>query len=140
NSGISSLALQADGKILIASGVGTPLRRLNSDGSRDTNFSVQITYTTPSVNSLAIQADGKIILAGAFSAINGQYRTNIGRLNNNSSAPQDLSFDGSTIVWLRGVTSPEAWRTTFHASTDGTDWSSLGRGMRMPGGWQAGIV
>src|SRR5205814_10599799 len=96
--------------------------------------------SSPSVNRLAIQSDGKILLSGNFYSLGGQLRTNIGRLNNTSIANQDLSFDGATITWLRGGTSPEVWRTTFDFSTNGLDWLELGEGTRVAGGWQLGGI
>jgi hypothetical protein len=63
-------------------------------------------------------------------------RTNIARLNNTGPATQSLTYSGSTINWLRGGTSPEAWRTTFESSTNGVDWTFLGAGNHIPGGWQ----
>src|SRR2546427_7619046 len=32
--------------------------------------------------------------------------------------------------------SPEVWRTTFEVTTNSLDWTSLGAGARVPGGWQ----
>jgi len=88
------------------------------------------------VDSLAVQADGKILVAGQFSTLGGQSRINIGRLNNTGPAIQSLTYDGSTLTWTRGGTSPEVWRTTFESSPDGSAWTSLGGGSRIPGGWQ----
>lgn len=69
-----SIALQSDGKILVAghSGVSPSefaLARYNSDGSLDTTFGVGGKLVTHFKNysygnSLAVQADGKILLAG----------------------------------------------------------------------------
>jgi hypothetical protein len=87
-----------------------------------------------------LQADGKILVGGQFTTLGGQTRTNIGRLNNTGPATQSLSYDGSTITWLRGGASPEVWRTTFDFSTDGTNWASLGAGTRIPDGWQLASV
>ncbi len=46
----------------------------------------------------------------------GQTRNSIARLVNTGPATNDLSFDGSTITWLRGGTAPEVWRTAFDYS------------------------
>ena len=88
------------------------------------------------MQSLAVQADGKILVGGGFTTLGGQTRTNLGRLNATDPATQSLSFDGSTITWLRGGTSPEVWRTTFDWSSDGLLWTPVGDGTRIPGGWQ----
>jgi hypothetical protein len=83
-----------------------------------------------------LQGDGKILVGGGFSTLAGQARHDIGRLNNTQPATESLSFDGSTVTWMRGGPGPEAWRTTFDACTNGTDWTSLGAGTRISGGWQ----
>jgi hypothetical protein len=88
------------------------------------------------VDSLAVQADGEILVGGSFTTLGGQPRNRIGRLNNTEPATQSFSYDGSTITWLRGGTSPEVWRTTFEYSTDALTWVPLGAGTRVPGGWQ----
>ncbi len=147
DSGALSLAVQADGKIL-AGGLFTTLGgqsrnyigRLNADGTLDTNFSPG---ADGAVESLALQADGKILVGGAFTTLGGQGRTNIGRLTNTGPATQNLTFDGSTLTWIRGGTSPEVWRTTFDYLLDGAAWTNLGGGLRIPGlpagqagGWQ----
>ncbi len=144
---VCSLALQADGKILVG-GYFTTLGgqscgcigRLNADGALDPSFNPGADWP---VFSLALQADGKILVGGEFTTLGGQSRTNIGRLNNTAPATQNLILNGSTITWLRGGTSPEVWRTTFDFSTNGADWASLGAGARIPGlpagqagGWQ----
>lgn len=76
------------------------------------------------VLSLAVQSGGKILVGGGFTTLGG-------RLNNTTPATQSLTFDGSTITWLRGGTSPEVWRTTFDISTDGLTWTNLGAGTRL---------
>ena len=45
----------------------------------------------PYVFSLAVQADGKILVGGWFTALGGQPRDRIGRLNNTESATQSLN-------------------------------------------------
>ena len=143
---VKSLAVQADGKILVAGEFrtldgqsGSGIGRLNADGTLDMNFSPG---ADDAGKSLALQADGKILLGGAFSTLGGQSRANIGRLNNARPAIQSLTFDGTTLTWMRGGTSPEVYRTTFDYSPDGgSSWTDLGEGMRVPGGWQlAGLV
>jgi uncharacterized delta-60 repeat protein len=141
NGSAYSLAVQADGKILVGGRFttlgGQPrtnIARLNADGILDSGFNPGATGY--SVYSLAVQADGKILVGGWFTTLGGQPRENIGRLNNTEPATQSLSCDGSTITWLRGGTSPEVWRTSFDASTNGIHWTSLGAGSRIPGGWR----
>jgi uncharacterized delta-60 repeat protein len=99
DSALYSLAVQADGKILIG-GVsfindGTSLKiyyiaRLNPDGSLDTTFD---SGTGPDdyVQTIALQPDGKIIIGGFFTSYNGNSINCIARLNSNGSL--DTSFD-----------------------------------------------
>lgn len=94
---VSSLAVQADGKVLM-SGSFTRLRgqpsnglaRLNPDGTLDAGFNpVDTNYTS----FLALQPDGRVLVGGWFST-NGStsgYGFYVGRLNADGSV--DVSFD-----------------------------------------------
>lgn len=139
NSEVDSLAVQADGKILVggrftnlAGQARNRIGRLNADGTLDTSFNPG---AGDNVHSLAVQPDGMIVVGGGFTNLAGQTRNYIGRLNNTGPATHTLTCDGATIIWLRGGTSPEAWRTTFDVSTNGSDWTFLGAGSRIDGGW-----
>lgn len=144
DSWVNWCAIQTDGKIVLGGSfkvvngqrrVG--LARLHPDGRLDSDFNAEVGGSAyPAVSSLSIQADGKILVAGEFTTLARLPRTNIGRLNNTGPATQNLSYDGSTIVWRRGGTSPEVWRTDFQSSGDGVTWMNLGAGRRVPGGWQ----
>jgi uncharacterized delta-60 repeat protein len=136
---IHSVAMQANGKILVGGTVGDGIGglsgggRLNTDGSLDTGFNPG---ASNDIYSVAVQADGKILVGGWFTTLGGQTRNYLGRLTNPDPATQSLCYEGSTITWLRGGSSPEVSRTTFEASNDGTNWTSLGEGTRISGGWQ----
>ncbi len=142
---VNSLALQGDGTILVGGQFRTLggqsricIGRLNADGTLDTSFNPGAGAV---VYALAEQADGKILVGGFFSTLAGQSRNCIGRLNNTEPATQSLTFDGSTLAWMRGGTSPEVWRTTFEYLLNGASWTNLGAGSRIPGGWQlTGLV
>ena len=137
---VCSLALQADGKILLGGYFTTVagqsryyLARLNTDGTLDSGFNPSANAV---VEALAIQADGKLLVGGAFTFLGGRTRYSLGRLNATAPATQSLDFDATTITWLRGGISPEVWRTSFDHSPDGLTWTTLGEGTRVPGGWQ----
>lgn len=117
----------------------TNMGRLNPDGTVDFAFNPRLSYSG-AVNSLALQADGKILVGGLFSILGAQNRVNIGRLDETEPASQSLTFESSTLVWMRGGTSPEVVRTSFEYSTDGASWYHLGTGNRIPGGWQVNGV
>jgi uncharacterized delta-60 repeat protein len=152
NSIVHCIAIQADGKILVGgefSSIGGQTRnyfaRLNPDGTVDGSFNwnrysyvhciaVQTDGTIwtdaqlgTDPNCLAVQADGNILWGNYY---------RIGRLDATSPATQNLTFDGATLTWMRGGSSPEVWRTTFESSANGRDWIGLGAGTRISGGWQ----
>ncbi len=137
---ISSLAVQTDGRIL-AGGFFTImggqargyLARLNPDGTLDDSFDPVADYT---VFALAMQVDGKTVVGGLFNTVGGPLRSCLARLNNTEAATQSLACNGSTVTWLRGGAGPEVWRTTFESSADGANWTNLGAGSRIPGGWE----
>jgi uncharacterized delta-60 repeat protein len=105
---VYALAVQADGKILVGgyfTAVGgqprTNLARLNVDGTLDTGFNPGMGgdfggcyWCYSHVLSLALQADGKILVGGFFTAVGGQPRTNVARLNVNGAL--DGTFDSGT--------------------------------------------
>ena len=140
NGPVFSLAVQADGKVLLGGDFialdgqsRSRIARLNADGSLDGGFNPG---ANGPVDSLAVQADGKILVGGDFSVLGGEPRSRIGRLSNTGPATQSLTYDGSVITWLRSGSSPEVWRTTFEHSPDGSAWTVVGNGTRVPGGWQ----
>jgi hypothetical protein len=77
-----------------------------------------------------------MLVGGGFDTLGGQWCGRLGRLNPGEAALQTLSCDGTTVRWLRGGTSPEVWRASFAASTNGANWTPLGDGARIAGGWQ----
>lgn len=96
NSGVESIALQTDGKIIIGGGFTifnaisqNRIARLNADGSLDPSFNIG-TGTNSSIETVSIQTDGKIIIAGSFTSYNGIARNGIARLNTDGSL--DISF------------------------------------------------
>ena len=144
NSTVLSLAVQANGKILVSGNFttlgGLPCNRvgrLNPDGTLDISYNPD---ANGGVISLAVQPDGKILAGGGFTTLGGQLRSYISRLNNTEPATQSLTYDGSNITWLRGGSSPEVWRTTLEASTNGIDVFPLGAGQRIAGGWQLPVA
>jgi len=85
-SGANAIAIQTDGKIVVAGNAGNgtntdfALARYNTDGSLDTTFDTDGIVTTPigSDNdfayAIAIQTDGKIVVAGdAYNDTNSDF-------------------------------------------------------------------
>ncbi len=93
---VRSIAVQADGKIVIAglfttiAGVSrNNLARLEADGTLDPDFDPDVAGP---VNALALQADEKILVGGDFSLIGGVARTNFARINADAGGSVDTSF------------------------------------------------
>ena len=108
---VSSIAIQADGKILVGGLFITyngqtgkdRLIRLNADGTEDTAFSTNavVNGTTArisaSVNSIIVQPDQKILIGGAFTNYNGQTgKSFFIRLNSNGT--EDTTFSTNAVV------------------------------------------
>lgn len=96
-SGVTSLAVQPDGRIVVGGLFDTlggqpreNIGRLNADGSLDTIFNPGAGYH---VSTLAVQPDGKILVGGSFSTLGGQVRASIGRLNPDGSL--DTAFSAA---------------------------------------------
>jgi len=97
-----SVVIQPDGKIVCGGSFttfnGTTVNRivrLNSDGTRDTSFTINTgTGFNSDVNSIAIQSDGKILCGGFFTSFNGVTVNRIARLN--SDGTLDTTFATNT--------------------------------------------
>jgi uncharacterized delta-60 repeat protein len=90
NGHVKDIALQPDGKIVIAGvfasvdgHVRGGIARLNADGSLDTSFSISLVGGV--AHALAIQPDNKILVGGAFDTINGITRNKIARFHPDGS-------------------------------------------------------
>ena len=109
-----SVALQSDGKIVVAGGTGGysfALARYNTDGSLDTSFDGDGRVTTAIGSSsvgygVAIGPDGKIVVVGESGT--GNYGFAVARYNSDGSL--DTSFDGDGRV-TTAVGSPSRGRS-----------------------------
>lgn len=86
NSLVRCIALQWDGKVLVAGGlippIGGLLTRLNADGSRDPEFAFS---SNREVTCVTLQPNGKLLVSGWFTNINGVARQCIARLHQDGS-------------------------------------------------------
>lgn len=156
-----SLALQADGKILVGllHAVKMPakttslLTRLGSNGVRENTdrFAPRFGADTKAAfkdcglfeefyaPAVALQADGKIIV-GPENAFGNHARTvfdHVLRLTNDPALEILIASNASNAYWMRTGSAPEVSFVTFEVSTDaGVTWAPLGFGTRIRGGWQ----
>jgi len=137
---VYSIRLQADGQMLIGGFFGTVagqprgrLAKLTPDGLVEPGFNPN---ANGSVYSLVGQPDGSFVIGGSFTSVSGQPRNRIARLIDTTAATESLGADATSVTWLRGGAAPEVARTSFETTTNGTDWTLLGPGARIAGGWQ----
>ncbi|MFN0277662.1 MAG: FG-GAP-like repeat-containing protein [Pyrinomonadaceae bacterium] len=102
NISIEQVALQSDGKIVIAMDFNSTyggvevssLLRINSDATLDSSFDVGSDFQG-SIYGLAIQSDGRIVIGGFFSVDNNISRIPLARVNVNGTL--DMSFTPPTF-------------------------------------------
>ncbi len=140
NESVQTIVMQADGKVLIGGDFNTVagasrigVARLHADGTLDNGFNPD---ANSSVHSIALQGDGGVILGGFFNIVGGNARGALARIFNGPATQSLTATGGNRVEWLRGGTSQEVEQVTFELSTDaGMNWSPLGAGTRIAGGW-----
>jgi uncharacterized delta-60 repeat protein len=97
NGFISTLLLQADGRLLIGGDFtafnGLPkvrLARLDANGVLDATFNTGTGFSDP-VQKIAAQPDGRLVIGGSFTNVDGANRNRVARLNVDGTL--DLTFD-----------------------------------------------
>ena len=105
--GIWSMALQSDGKIIIAGMLYvyngqsiSNICRLNTNGLLDLSFLQGSGFNNPTF-SVCVESNDKIVIGGQFSSYNGNNRNNIIRLNSNGII--DTTFDCIPGSGLNGM-------------------------------------
>ncbi|MEY2510769.1 MAG: hypothetical protein QOE26_1532 [Verrucomicrobiota bacterium] len=136
---VSSLAPQADGKILVGGNfrnIGGQMRsriaRLDDTTGLADSFDPN---AVGDVFSTTVQSDGKILVGGGFTEIGGQTRSRFARLNNGTAAFQNLAASQSSITWTRGGSSPQLMRASFEFSNDNVNYTALGNGAPSGSNW-----
>lgn len=145
---VRSLVLDTDGRILVSGGftaiagqARNYIARLAPDGSVDEWFNPGSGPTPSGYNAImavAIQPDGAILAGGGISSLGGQARAFFARLVDTAAPPlvNEIPCHTTPVRWLRSGPGPEVWRAHFAHSTNGVDWTDLGDGVRIPGGWR----
>jgi len=138
---VGTVALQADGKVIIAGGFetlqGAPPRyvaRLSANGTPETSFNPN---PNGGVLGVTLQDDGKLQLHGAFNQLqpNGAStptpRLFFARVFNGAATATVSAPDATQVRWQRGGTATELTGVTFEKSLDqGATWAPLGVGVR----------
>jgi len=106
NGKVLALALQPDGKIIVAGSFTTMhgqargrFCRLNPDGTLDEFFAPGLGGAAGTVAAVLLQPDGKIVIAGYFNKVNDTNKLRIARLNSNGSLDGDFraAADGDVL-------------------------------------------
>ena len=154
NSIVFDLALQPDGKLIVAGQFtefngqsAEGLIRLNEDGSVDGSFNISPgTFTGSSFRKVVSQADGKVLAVGFIIGSNGFTEPGIIRLNEDGSL--DTSFDvqlegfpqaitlqpdgkillGGTLTKINSVSTPRVVRLNTDGTIDETFVTNIGDG------------
>ena len=107
NGQVSALAIQPDGKILIAGAfsgydgtVTGPLARLNANGTLDASFNVGSGAAGIAVYAVLVQPDGKIVVGGDFTGFNGGSTGGVVRLNANGSTDTGFNVGGTGTAYV----------------------------------------
>jgi uncharacterized delta-60 repeat protein len=134
---VGSLALQPDGKILVAGTSVAPTTitnvvRLNTDGTLDATFNAgpgaNISGGVGAIDALVVQPDGKVLVGGSFQRLGGRSCTNLARLNANGS--WDTTFRGwanSTVFALALQADGKILVAGAFTTLGGQSRASLGR-------------
>ena len=140
---VKSLALQADGSILVTgsfvsvnSVAKNGFTRLHGDGTLDAAFNSGGSGADAAVSGVALLTDATLVIGGAFTSVDGVSQPAFSRLSNDPGVGV-VTASVSELVWQRSGSAPEVADATFELSTDaGTTWSTLGAGQRVEQGWR----
>ena len=99
------VAVQTDGKILLAAGGTIGLERLDVNGTVDISFGTNGAVSVPfGVSAIAIQPDGKIVLGGDLISSRGAKTVQfaVGRYNTNGTPDTSFGSGGEVLTQIPG--------------------------------------
>lgn len=123
-----SVALQTDGKIVVAGSTYVPSQgavrtdimivRYNENGSLDTTFDtdgikVETMDYSQSVNALLIQADGKMVVGGSFESVDNPAFATFGLARFNTNGSLDQTYGVSGFVFTSDLSGGEIMDMKF---------------------------
>ncbi len=129
NGSVATVTLQSDGKILLTGAFSSingasqaGVARLNTDGSRDSTFSVGSLSGT--VYSLALLSSGQMILAGSIGSVSGTAVNNLAKVS--ATGALDTTFGNGSTYFFGGV-SCVVTQNDGKALVNGVNGTGIGR-------------
>src|SRR6185312_4994667 len=133
-SGASALALQPDGKVVLAGSVSDAsgfqqlvVTRFNADGAPDKSFNGDGAFLAqlgssgnPSyLNAVAVQPDGRVVIGGQASDSGGNSRFLVGRLTSTGGWDSSFSGDGRIVQQIGKAAGLAEWVSSLAIQPDG---------------------
>ena len=135
---VNAIVVQPDGKILISGSFDTVngvirfcVARLNPDGTLDDSFGSS-GATNGSVDTMVLLPDGKIMVGGTFTAIYGEARDRIARLNPDGSVDPDFQVTANSTVTALALSTNGVLLGGLFSSLDGIGATRIGRLLSIP--------
>jgi Domain of unknown function (DUF5122) beta-propeller len=149
--GVKSIALQADGDMILAGDfyavenrTYSHLAKVNALGRLNLNFDLNPNHR---LQGTMLQSDGRALLSGQFTTFNPSpngplaQRKFFARANNGAGSQNLVVLNANSAVWQRNGSAPEVTQVVVERSTNGgATWQRAGQAVRLPGTsyWELG--
>lgn len=138
---VTSLSVQADGKIIMSGSFTTVGGRKRSGVARVfANGTLDASFADCAANSMVYAAlstgRGEVLAAGSFSRASDVAMKGLAKLRDDPGTDSLEIIDSDSVRWARSGSLPEISSLVFETSSDsGRTWTFLGDGVRSAGGW-----
>jgi len=136
---IQTIALQADGKIILGGNFTTiagqlrrNVARLMPNGAVDASFDPGANHE---IFAVGLLPNGEVLAGGSFLHAGGIHQERFARFANDSAVSELQQVSASRIDWMRGGSAPEVSGADF-SLWNGSAWIPLPPPIRVAGGWR----
>jgi uncharacterized delta-60 repeat protein len=142
---VNDIDLQCNGDAIIAGNFEAPnglsngnLMKISPSGQIVSSFDPNVDNSNGGGTKSAtlLTKDGSVITSGFFRVSSGAPKDWIAKVSNATATESLEATSQNRIQWLRGGSAPEVDFVTFESSSDGANWTLLGNGTRISGGWE----